>query len=96
MRNSNQVSIKEALKEMIDHYRLKPRLDQTRIETLWKTTMGPSIVNYTREIKLVKDVLYIRIESSSLRHELTLGREKIVKMINEGLGEEVVREVIIR
>lgn len=96
MRDSNQVSIKEALKAMVDHYRLKSGLDQTRIEAMWKQAMGPTIAGYTREIKLIREVLYIRIESGPLRHELSMGREKIRKMVNDGLGEEVVREVVLR
>jgi len=93
---SNQVSLKEALKEMLEVYRLKAKLNQTKINAVWTKLMGSSINKYTRDIKLRRNKLYITIESASLRQELSFGKEKIVKIINEELGENYIEEVIIR
>ena len=93
---TNQVSLKEALKEMLEVYRLKAKLNQTKINAVWSKLMGSSINKYTREIKLRRNKLYITIESASLRQELSFGKEKIIKIINEELGENYIEEVIIR
>ncbi|MBX2877148.1 MAG: DUF721 domain-containing protein [Saprospiraceae bacterium] len=93
---TNQVSLKEALKEMLEVYRLKAKLNQTKINAVWSKLMGSSINKYTREIKLRRNKLYITIESASLRQELSYGKEKIIKIINEELGENYIEEVIIR
>ena len=37
---SNQVSLKEALKEMLEVYRLKAKLNQTKINAVWTKLMG--------------------------------------------------------
>lgn len=92
----NEMTLKEALKAMIEHYRLKGRLNQNRIKSLWVQRMGPSIAGYTKEVRLYNKKLYITIESASLRQELSYGRDKIRKMLNEGLGEEYIEEVVIR
>ena len=75
---SNQVSLKDALKEMLEVYRLKAKLNQTKINAVWIKLMGTSINKYTREIKLRRNKLYITIESASLRQELSYGKEKII------------------
>ncbi len=93
---SNQVSLKDALKEMLEVYRLKAKLNQTKINAVWIKLMGTSINKYTREIKLRRIKLYITIESASLRQELSFGKEKIIKIINEELGENYIEDVIIR
>lgn len=93
---TNQVSLKEALKEMLEVYRLKAKLNQTKINAVWSKLMGSSINKYTREIKLRRNKLYITIESASLRQELSYGKEKIIKIINEELGENYIEDVIIR
>ncbi|MEO1434926.1 MAG: hypothetical protein AAFV80_05275 [Bacteroidota bacterium] len=36
------------------------------------------------------------LESAALRQELSYGRDKIKKVLNEELGEEYIKEVIIR
>lgn len=93
---SNQVSLKDALKEMLEVYRLKAKLNQTKINAVWIKLMGTSINKYTREIKLRRNKLYITIESASLRQELSFGKEKIIRIINEELGENYIEDVIIR
>lgn len=93
---SNQVSLKEALKEMLEVYRLKAKLNQTKINAVWSKLMGSSISKYTREIKLRRNKLYITIESASLRQELSFGKEKLIKIINDELGEDYIEDVIIR
>ena len=95
-KHNNEVTLKEALKAMIEHYRLKGKLNQNRIKSLWAQLMGPSIAGYTKEIRVYKNKLYITIESAALRQELSYGRKKIKKMLNEELGEEYIEEVIIR
>lgn len=96
MRKTNEQSIKDVLREMVDFYRLRSRLTQTQIEQLWQRLMGPAIANYTREIKVRDKKLFVTIESAPLRQELSMGRDKILKMLNEELGEHRLTEVIIR
>jgi predicted nucleic acid-binding Zn ribbon protein len=93
---SNELSLKEALKAMIEHYRLKGKLNQSRIRLLWEKLMGPTIAGYTREIRLSGHTLYISIDSASLRQELAYGKDKIKKILNEELGENCIREVVVR
>lgn len=96
MRKTNEQSIKDILTEMVDYYRLRSRLTQTQVEQIWARTMGPAIANYTRDIKVRNKKLFVSIESAPLRQELAMGREKILKILNEELGENRVEEVIIR
>ena len=96
MRN-DEVSLGDALKNMLKASpKLERNLQKTKIENIWKAQMGETIHRYTREIRLVGDQLILSIESAALRNELSFGREKIKKIINDELGETVIREVIIR
>ena len=96
MFKEKEQSIKEVLKKMVDTYRLKGKLTQTKINDLWQKNMGTTIANYTRELKVRREKLYVTIDSAPLRQELSMGREKIRKILNEELGEDYIKEVIIR
>lgn len=96
MRKTNEQSVKEVLLEMLDAYRLKSRLDETRIREVWAEVMGQVVASYTTEIKLRRHKLYITISSAALRQELGYGRDKIKRNMNEALKEEVVKEVEVR
>lgn len=58
--------------------------------------MGNGVNTYTRNVILKGSTLYVELGSSVLREELTHGKSKIVKMINEELGREVVKDVVLR
>ncbi len=95
-KDKNEFTLKEALLAMVEQYRLKPKLHKTRISGVWKELMGPTIADYTTEIKIRGRVLYVSIASASLRQELTYGKEKLRRLINEELGEDYLEEVVIR
>lgn len=95
-KDHNEYTLKEALKAMIEQYKIKGKLNQNRIRSLWSKLMGPSISSYTSEIKMYRKKLYITVDSAPLRQELSYGREKIKEVMNEELGEDYIEEVIIR
>ncbi len=93
---SNELSLKEALQQMVDQLRWKPKLYGVRIEKIWQTSMGPVINSHTRELKVRGRKLFVTIDSAPLKQELSMGRHKILQMMNEGLGEEYLVEVVVR
>jgi hypothetical protein len=38
----------------------------------------------------------VQLSSSVLREELSYGKEKIIKMLNEELGKDIVKKLILR
>ncbi|MBK7873185.1 MAG: DUF721 domain-containing protein [Saprospiraceae bacterium] len=96
MRASNEQNIKTILKDLVETYRLKSKVNQTRVEMIWEKTMGKMIANYTKELKVRNNKLYVMIESAPLRQELSYGRGQILENINKELGEDYLNEVIIR
>lgn len=96
MRGTNDETLKDALQRLSNDRQFKTKLRQAKIRDLWPQIMGKAIANYTGEIFIRKEILYLTITSSSLKQELTYGKDKIVKILNEELGEEYLRDVVIR
>ena len=96
MRKQNDQPISEALKDMIQEYRLGPQLNETRVKDLWAELMGKTISTYTSNISVRKNVLYLSILSAPLKQELSYAKDKIKDLLNEKLGEDFIREVVIR
>jgi len=86
----------EVLEELMNHYRMKNGISLARIKAAYAHMMGPVITRHTREIRLIQRKLYLYIESPALRQELSYGRDKIRRMVNEELREDYLEEVIIK
>ena len=96
MKKQNDITIQDALKDMIQELRIGPQLGETRVKSLWEQLMGKTISTYTSNISVRKNVLYLTILSAPLKQELSYAKDKIKNLLNEELGEEFIKEVVIR
>lgn len=95
-RINNQSIVGDILNQIIKTNKLESGLNQVSVIDAWKNLMGNGVNNYTRSVALRNNILYVELTSSVLREELSYGKDKIIKMINEELGKEVVRDVVLR
>lgn len=95
-RKNENLSLEDVLKEFVDKNKLQTGLDKVNVREVWNREMGPAIEKYTTAIKLQNDTLYIQLSSSVLREELSYGKEKIMKMLNEELGRELIKKLVLR
>ena len=58
--------------------------------------MGSAIAKRTEDLFINKRVLHIRLNSSVLREELFIAKEKIKQMLNEEAGETVIDEIFFK
>ena len=88
--------IKSILNNIIDNSSLKVGLNNVKIQSVWKKIMGSNINSYTSDITLKKRTLYVKLSSSVLREELSYGKEKIIKILNEEFGEVIIDKIVLR
>ncbi len=93
---NNQSIVGDILNQIIKTNKLESGLNQISVIDAWKNLMGNGVNNYTRSVALRNNILYVELTSSVLREELSYGKDKIIKMINEELGKEVVKDVVLR
>ena len=95
-RVSNEGSIGDVLKQFIEKNKLQFGMDKIDVQEAWKSLMGNGVNSYTKEVVLKGSTLYVSLTSAVLREELSYGKQKIIKMINEELGKEVIKDIILR
>lgn len=91
-----ETSIQDVLGKMITGYNLEKGFDKLNVREAWIKLLGPGIANYTEQVELRKDTLYVSLSSNVLREELSYGLNKIMTMINEDLGKEIIKKIILR
>jgi len=91
----NSVTIGEALDDMVREFRLKPKLNESRLKDNWRRIVGNTIANHTSNVSLKSGKLYLTVDAPSLKQELTYSKEKIRDLFNKEFGETVITDVII-
>ena len=95
-RHSEHLNLGKALQEFLKVNKLQKGLDRVDAREAWKKLMGNGVDNYTTNVELRGEVLYVSLSSSVLREELSYGKTKIIAMLNEELGRTVIKELILR
>ena len=92
----NSLKIDNLIKFFIKENNLENGLENVKIKDLWHEQMKNGVANYTTDINLKNGTLYIKLKSSVLREELSYGKEKIVKLLNEKLKKDLIKMIVLR
>ncbi|MFY0672070.1 MAG: DUF721 domain-containing protein [Bacteroidia bacterium] len=93
MYKDNQVTLKEAINQLLDTYKLKNKMKTLDIINEWSKLVGPMIAKHTRDIYLRDGVLHVKFDSSPLKQEVQMMKTKMIAHLNKELGEEVVKDL---
>jgi predicted nucleic acid-binding Zn ribbon protein len=91
-----EISIGDALKAFLKKSRLNTGIQAIRIEEIWEKLMGKTIAKYTDKIQIINQTLFITTSVGPLKNELVYQKKQIIERVNEALGENVIKEVVIK
>lgn len=95
-RQNEHLKMSEVLKEFVETNNLQEGLDKVDVGDAWRSLMGNGVNNYTVNVQLKGNKLYVQLSSSVLREELSYGKEKIIAMLNEALGKPLIKTLVLR
>ena len=90
------IKIDRLIKSYIKENNLEDGLENIEVNNLWYETMKNGVANYTTDLNLKNGTLYIKLKSSALREELSYGKEKIIKLLNEKLKKNLIKKIVLR
>ena len=96
MSRHNEHSLKEAIDQLLKAYKLDDKLAERRLISSWDSVMGAMIAKHTKDLAIRNKQLFVTLDSSALRNELSMAKTKIIKMLNDEVGQEVITEVIFK
>jgi hypothetical protein len=91
-----EYSMGDALKKFLQKSRLNGYMQALQIEDVWEKIMGKTIAKYTEKIQIHGNVLYITTSVAPLKQELLYQKDKIIERVNDVLGANTVKEVVIK
>ena len=96
MRRNDAEQIGEMIRKFFRQTGLETPLNEYRLVQAWKEVVGPVITRYTSNLYIKNQILYVHLTSSVLRQELMMGRDLLVRNLNEQVGAQVIVNIIFR
>jgi predicted nucleic acid-binding Zn ribbon protein len=95
-RKSTTTSLGDAIKEFLRDYKHSSKLLESQVVESWSKIMGPSVASLTQSVYIKNGKLYVTLKSSVLRSELMMQKRIIVETLNEHVGSEVIKDIVLR
>jgi predicted nucleic acid-binding Zn ribbon protein len=92
----SEISLSDAIKQFLRGSKLKGDIQAMQIEEIWEQLMGKTISKYTEKIQIINQTLFITTTVAPLKNELVYQKDKIRQRVNEALGENLIKEVVIK
>ncbi len=93
-RKADTYTLKEAINELLNAYKLRGKYNETFLIASWSRMMGAAIANRTGKIYISNKKLFVQITSAPLKSELAMSKSKIIEILNREAREDVVEDVI--
>lgn len=96
MKRNDPEALGNVLNRFLREEGLETPLNEFRLIEAWEKVLGPGVANYTENLFIRNQVLYVHLTSAVLREELMMGRELLVKSLNQYVGATVISNIIFR
>ncbi len=96
MKRNNASQIGLLIRQFMRQNGMESPLNEYRLVEAWKDVVGPAIAKYTTNLYIKNQILYVHLSSSVLRQELMMGRDLLVKNLNNQVGAQVIVNIIFR
>jgi predicted nucleic acid-binding Zn ribbon protein len=96
MKRNNAEHIGKLVNQFLRQEGLETPLCEQRLINLWSEVLGATIASYTKELYIRNQTLYVHLTSAVLRQELMMGREALIRHLNERAGTMVITNIVFR
>lgn len=93
-RKAGPTSLKSAIEDMLDTYKLKQQFNETDVLDSWESIMGKTVASRTTKKFFNNKKLFIEISSAPLKHQLSLSKSKILGLLTDKFGVGAVEDII--
>ena len=87
-------SVKSIMQKITTNKFFSDGLKKVFLKKIWLNVMGKNVSQYTENIYIKNNTLYLKINSSTLKQELTYGKDKIIENFNNEIGSDEIKKII--
>ena len=96
MKRTEAKTVGDIVPDLLRKEHLDVPLAEHRACALWPHIVGPGINRYTLSRNVRNGVMTVHLSSAPLRNELMMHRSRIITLINQALGREIIKEIVFK
>lgn len=87
-------SLGDVLKAAFEESGIDGKLKETRLLENLNQVLGEQISRHIISKRISNSILFIRLDSAALRHELGYRRDELKKALNDSIHQELLKDIV--
>ena len=87
-------SVRNIIKKISYNRLLSVGLKRVFLNKVWSNVIGKNVSQYTENIYIKDNTLFLKINSSVLKQELSYGIDKIIENFNKEVGSNEIKKIV--
>jgi predicted nucleic acid-binding Zn ribbon protein len=87
--------IGEAIQSLLKEYHIKSRFDEANLVASWERLVGKPVAKRTRKVFVRDKVVFVELDSPSMKHDLNLHKSEILEIFRKEFGAGAVGDLVI-
>ncbi len=96
MRRTYTQNIREVVDSLLKELKIDRKIKEVRAIRTWEDIVGRSAAKLTTDIKIYNSVMYVHLNSSVVRNELSMMKTAIIEAVNRKAGETIITDIVLR
>lgn len=88
-------SMGQAIRELLNSYRLSTKFDEANLIGSWERLAGKPIARRTKKIQIRNKVLFVELDSPSLKHDFSMHKAQVLELFQKEFGAGVISDIIV-
>ncbi len=94
-RNSKEEKLADVVEKFINSSGLKKRFAEHEVITIFKNIVGPFLMKKVKNIYVKDGKLFLKLTSAPFKEEIRMQKTKLLTQINNALGTNYLKDVIL-
>ena len=87
-------SVRSIIQKISYNKLLSGGLSKVFLKKVWSNVIGENVSQYTENIYIKDNTLFLKINSSVLKQELSYGIDKIIENFNKEVGSNEIKKIV--
>ncbi|HBS86334.1 MAG: hypothetical protein A2W91_19160 [Bacteroidetes bacterium GWF2_38_335] len=96
MKKQDSQHINDVIQAYCKSMNIDKKMKEFMVIRIWEEFVGKMVAKATKDIYFHEGTMFVSLKSSIVRNELLMIRTELKKRINEQMGEEMIKEIVLR
>ena len=89
------IHIGQAIEQLLKEYHIKSKFDEANVVASWERLVGKPIAKRTKKVFVRNKVVFVELESPSMKHDLQLHKNQILEIFRKEFGVDAVADIVL-